>query len=84
MIDRTTEEVMGLEPFSDKWEAFGFIVKEVDGHSFKELADAIDFAHNQDEKPVVIMPTPRARCRLHGRQREVFWFHEFNACGTGA
>ncbi|MEZ4578975.1 MAG: transketolase [Desulfobacterales bacterium] len=43
MIDGTTEEVMGLEPFSDKWEAFGFIVKEVDGHSFKELADAIDF-----------------------------------------
>ncbi|MEZ4604777.1 MAG: transketolase [Desulfobacterales bacterium] len=59
MIDGTTEEVMGLEPFSDKWEAFGFIVKEVDGHSFKELADAIDFAHNQDEKPVVIMPTPK-------------------------
>lgn len=55
MIDGRTEEVMGIEPFADKWKAFGFIVREVNGHSFSELADAIDFAHNQNEAPVVII-----------------------------
>ena len=37
MIDGRTEDVMGLEPFADKWRAFGFIVKEVDGHNLSEL-----------------------------------------------
>ena len=55
MIDGRTEEVMGIEPFADKWTAFGFIVKNVDGHSFKELAEAIDFAHSQNDAPVVII-----------------------------
>ncbi len=55
MIDGRTEDVMSLEPFADKWRAFGFIVKEVDGHNIKELCDAIDFALNDPEKPVMII-----------------------------
>jgi transketolase len=75
MIDGTTEEVMGLEPFSDKWEAFGFIVKEVDGHSFKELADAIDFAHNQDEKPVVIIANTKKGRGVDYMEDNVKWHY---------
>ncbi len=55
MIDGRTEDVMNLEPFADKWRAFGFIVKEVDGHNFSELCDAIDFALNEADKPVMII-----------------------------
>ncbi len=55
MIDGRTEDVMKLEPFADKWRAFGFIVKEVDGHNISELCDAIDFALNDPEKPVMII-----------------------------
>ncbi len=55
MIDGRTEDVMGLEPFCDKWRAFGFIVKEVDGHNLSELCDAIDFALSQNEAPVMIV-----------------------------
>ncbi len=55
MIDGRTEDVMNLEPFADKWRAFGFIVKEVDGHNLSELCDAIDFALNDPEKPVMII-----------------------------
>ncbi|MBE6756718.1 MAG: transketolase [Clostridia bacterium] len=55
MIDGRTEDVMSLEPFADKWRAFGFIVKEVDGHNISELCDAIDFALNDPEKPVMII-----------------------------
>ncbi|MBE6783571.1 MAG: transketolase [Ruminococcaceae bacterium] len=55
MIDGRTEDVMNLEPFTDKWRAFGFIVKEVDGHNLSELCDAIDFALNDPEKPVMIV-----------------------------
>ncbi len=55
MIDGPTEEVMALEPFADKWRSFGFIVKEVDGHNFSELADAIDFALENKGAPVMII-----------------------------
>lgn len=55
MIDGTTEDIMNLEPFSDKWKAFGFMVKEIDGHNFKQLSDAMDFALNEESAPVVII-----------------------------
>ena len=32
-----TKDILGLEPFADKWKAFGFDVSEVDGHDFKKL-----------------------------------------------
>jgi transketolase len=38
-----TEELVPLEPFADKWRAFGFATLEVDGHSFP----ALDHAFNQ-------------------------------------
>ena len=55
MIDGKVEDVMSLGAFSDKWRAFGFDVEEIDGHDFKQLADAIDKAHNATERPVVII-----------------------------
>ena len=55
MMDGSTEDIMKLEPFSDKWRAFGFVVKEVNGHSFKELSEAIDYALEEKLKPVVII-----------------------------
>lgn len=36
-----TEDVLGLEPFADKWRAFGWAVFEVDGHDCAAIADAL-------------------------------------------
>ncbi len=55
MIDGRTEDVMNLEPFCDKWRAFGFDVKEIDGHNIKELCEAIDYALDNPAKPVMIV-----------------------------
>lgn len=38
-LDGPTEEVMSLEPFKDKWKAFGWNVVEMDGHNFEEMID---------------------------------------------
>jgi transketolase len=35
-----TEETMGLEPLADKWRAFGWAVREVDGHDHRALLSA--------------------------------------------
>ncbi len=55
MIDGPTEEVMSIEPFADKWRAFGFIVKQVNGHSFAALSAALDEALEEKAAPVVII-----------------------------
>ena len=55
MIDGKTEDVMSLEPFTDKWRSFGFIVKEVDGQNMNELSEAIDFALENKGAPVMII-----------------------------
>lgn len=37
----STEETLTLEPFADKWRAFGWNVHEVDGHDFDQLERAL-------------------------------------------
>jgi transketolase len=38
-VDGETAEVMEIEPLTDKWEAFGWRVREVDGHDLEALLD---------------------------------------------
>ena len=52
-IDGWTEEVMTLEPFKDKWIAFGWRVMEIDGHNFKEIIEALHKA--REGGPTVII-----------------------------
>jgi transketolase len=75
MIDGPTEEVMSLEPFSDKWKAFGWIVREVDGHSFKELADAIDYALGEESAPVIIIAKTVKGKGVDFMENEVKWHY---------
>jgi transketolase len=39
--DGPTEEIMALEPFAAKWRAFGWEVREVDGHDLGALSAAL-------------------------------------------
>ena len=55
MIDGTTEDEIGLEPFADKWRAFGFEVAEIDGHDFVQIGEALDKAWSAADKPVMIL-----------------------------
>ena len=55
MIDGMTEDVMSLEPLADKWRAFGFETREVNGHDMHELSKAIDFALEVKGKPVMLL-----------------------------
>ena len=54
-IDGCTEDVMAVEPISDKWAAFGWHVLDCDGHDFNALAGAIEKAQEVEDKPTVII-----------------------------
>ncbi len=42
-------------PHGEKWKAFGWHVIEIDGHSVKQIADALDEADKVKGKPVMIV-----------------------------
>lgn len=54
-IDGPTENVMPLEDFRGKWEAFGWHVLEVNGNDIDEVIEACELAKNIVEKPVMII-----------------------------
>ena len=54
-IEGYTENVMPLEPLSDKWRAWNWHVIEIDGHNIEEIADAFDAAKAIFDKPTVII-----------------------------
>ena len=46
-----TRDVMDLEPFADKWKAFGWAVHEVDGHDVDALEKALANVPFKPDKP---------------------------------
>ena len=75
MIDGPTEEVMKLEPFCDKWRSFGFHVIEIDGNNIKELCDAIDYAYENTEKPVMIVANTVKGCGVDYMEGDYKWHY---------
>ncbi len=54
-IDGMTEDVMPLESFKAKLEAFNWHVIEIDGHNIEAFVDAVEQAKAIFEKPTVII-----------------------------
>jgi transketolase len=54
-IDGTVEEVMGLHPIADKWQAFDWHVISIDGHDIEQVLAAYDEAASVKDKPSVII-----------------------------
>jgi len=54
LSDRT-QEVMPLEPMTDKWASFGWFVSEVDGHAVPELIQAFENVRQRKGKPSIII-----------------------------
>jgi len=54
-IDGWNREVMNLDPFNQKWQAFGWQVIEVDGHNLTQLTQALDQAKLTKGQPTVII-----------------------------
>jgi transketolase len=58
-----SKEVMALDPFRDKWEAFGWESYEVDGHDFAEILAALSCAAlpNRDRPLAIVAHTVKGR-----------------------
>ena len=54
-LSGTTKEILDMEPVADKWRAFGWHVREIDGHVHREIADALQWAKSLTDKPGMII-----------------------------
>lgn len=54
-IDGFTEDIMPLEPLSEKFESFNWHVQDIDGHNFNQIIEAIGEAKAVFEKPSMII-----------------------------
>lgn len=56
MIDGPVEDIMSVEPFEDKWRAFGWETKVIDGHSVEELLNVFENLPPADsQKPLCVI-----------------------------
>ena len=53
-IDGNTEDVMPLEPFGDKYRAFGWHVIDIDGNDIRQFVAACEEAKTVKDKPTLI------------------------------
>lgn len=54
-IDGSTEDIMPLEPFKAKYEAFNWAVLEIDGNNIQTIVDAVRQAQTIQDKPTLII-----------------------------
>ena len=71
-----TEDSNRLEPFSQKWKAFGWDVKEINGHSFEEILDALkDIRENKSKKPLAIIAKTTKGKGVSYMECNIPWHH---------
>ena len=56
-LDGSVDDVIGIEPLADKWRAFGWETREVDGHNAVAVADLLNGLRDRpaDAAPVCII-----------------------------
>ena len=74
----TTYEVLDLEPFADKWRAFGFAVDELDGHDIEELRGACRSSPCTRTNPVLIICHTIKGKGVSFMENNLHWHHKNN------
>ena len=74
-ISGTTEQVMALENFQDKWAAFGWDVTEIDGHDIQALQHYFHSAQANGKPHCLICHTVKAK-GLPFAENQKDWHHK--------
>lgn len=72
----TTRQIQNLEPLADKWRAFGFAAKEVDGHDVSALRKALSYTPFASKKPSVLIAHTTKGRGLPFAENDPHWHHK--------
>ncbi len=68
-------DTLNLEPFADKWRAFGWQVNEVDGHDHEALAAQLEFTAWEGERPRCLIAHTTKGKGVSFMENSVLWHY---------
>lgn len=71
--DGRTEDIMPMGVIEDKWRAFDWRTRAIDGHNFDEILDALEWASMECECPSVIIANTVKGRGVSFMENEVTW-----------
>lgn len=72
----TIKDTMNIEPFIDKWKAFNWSVKSVDGHNHKELLSALNSVpFGKENQPNCIIANTTKGKGVSFMENELLWHY---------
>lgn len=74
-ISDTTENVMALEPIADRWTAFGWDVKDINGDSMEAIVEALDSIDYTNGKPHLIISRTTKGYGVSLMENVLKWHH---------
>lgn len=75
-----TANTIALEPFADKWRAFGWNVVQVDGHDHDQLRDAFQASISAAGPSVIIAETVKGK-GISFMENNILWHYRFPDAG---
>lgn len=74
MSSFTDDRYMHMEPYAEKWRAFGWETIEVDGHDMGQLIDALDYINaSKGDKPIALICDTIKGKGVPFMERQVKW-----------
>jgi transketolase len=71
----TVKETLNLEPFKEKWESFGWNVKEVDGHNHDQMKSAFEEIPFQKDRPNCVIAHTIKGKGVSFMENKVLWHY---------
>ncbi len=56
-----SQQVMAIEPLSDKWKSFGWDVQEIDGHDFSQIENSFNKAREESKPSAIVAHTIKGK-----------------------
>ncbi len=72
-IDGPVTEVLSPEPLADKWRAFGWHVRSINGHDFRQILAAVEEAQGVKGRPTMIIAETVKGKGISFMEGEVDW-----------
>lgn len=70
------ENTIALEPFADKWRAFGWNTIKLDGHDHDALIQALDGCRGSDKPTVILAETVKGK-GISFMEHDILWHYRF-------
>jgi transketolase len=69
---KSTEETLKLEPFAEKWESFGWEVRNIDGHNHQAILESLE----ESTKPLCVIAKTIKGKGVDFMQNSVPWHYK--------